>query len=407
MEQRLDPLDALAQILHVAPSAEETERLARAVKERRIDWDATLRLAHQHLLAPALWPAMVERNLAMPPPAGLRGFLRQRAAAEGGRHYLLALEDDHRANAGRNDAIRRQALNVIATLNAAGIEPAVLKGTRIILAGDAMFAAAFGAGRVLRDIDLVIAPAQWAKACQALNDAGYSQTGEASHAVAFSHPEGAVELDLHRQPIALHRPLPLPGYLQAEGFWRHTEALALPALRCRQLPAGKSLVHAILHTEVADLNFAAGDWPLRYLYETAFITRRSAAPLDWSPLRGLESRELQAALDAHLHAAHRLFGARLPPGFSGSASMRRHYWRCAMNARHPRSFRRANILLHKLRQAMTPWYLARKGFYRPSAGEGLPAARLRALGALSRRHLRNLPRLLFGGDDSGLPPPRV
>jgi hypothetical protein len=87
--------------------------------------------------------------------------------------------------------------------------------------------------------------------------------------------------------------------------------------------------------------------------------------------------------------------------------MRRHYWRCAMNARHPRSFRRANILLHKLRQAMTPWYLARKGFYRPSAGEGLPAARLRALGALSRRHLRNLPRLLFGGDDSGLPPPRV
>jgi hypothetical protein len=403
MEQHLDPLDALTQVLHLAPTAEQTGRLARAVKERRIDWNATLRLAHQHLLGPALWPALLEKKLVVAPAAALRGFLRQRAAAEGARHYLLALEDDHLANAARNAAIRRQAVAVVAALNAAGIEPAVLKGTRILL-DDGM--AGFGEARLLRDIDLVVPPEHWGRARRALHDAGYNQTGEAAHAIAFSHSEGPVELDLHRQPIALHRPLPLPDYLQPDGFWRHTRLLALSGLRCRQLPAGKSLVHAILHTEVADLNYAAGDWPLRYLHESAFMTRHSAGLLDWAVLCGLESA-LQAALDAHLHAAHRLFGAALPPGFSATASMRRHYWRCAMNARHPRSFRRANILLHKLRQAMAPWYLARKGFYRPAAGEGLPAARLRALAALSRRHLRNLPRLLFGGEDSGLPPPRV
>ena len=41
--------------------------------------------------------------------------------------------------------------------------------------------------------------------------------------------------------------------------------------RFRLLPPGESLIHAILHTEVADLNHAAGDWALRYLYETAVI----------------------------------------------------------------------------------------------------------------------------------------
>ena len=408
----LDSLTSLAAILHLdsdrGPGVEQRARLAQAIEQGRLDWDALMGFARQHLLAPALWPALLAAKLANPLPDAMRAYLGQRLSTTGARHYLLALEEDYRANIARNADIRRQAMSVIVTLNAAGIEPAALKGTRVILIGESPFAGA----RMLRDIDLVVPGDAWARAQAALRDAGYRHAGEAAHAAAFMHPDGGVELDLHRRPLSLHQPLPLPDYLTEAGFWRHTRPLDLADLRCHQLPDGENLVHLILHTEIADLNFAAGDWALRYLYETTVITRTENSGLDWAVLERLGAGDLHNVVKAHLYAARRLFGASLPAGFGEDWAQRRHYLRCRANARHPRSIRRVAILAYKLRQAMAPWYLASKGFYRPAAGDdqngnGLWAARLRAIGALLRNHLRHLPRLLFGGSDNGIPPPRV
>ena len=215
---------------------------------------------------------------------------------------------------------------------------------------------------------------------------------------------GGVELDLHRAPLALHEPMALPEFLTADGFWRHAQAGGLAELRWQRLKPEHALLHAIVHTEIADLNFAAGDWALRYLHETAWFTRRLSA---WPEVSALEAAELRHAVNAHLFAAHRLFGGALPPGFLADAPTRRHFRHCRLNARHPRTIRRVGILVYKLRQAMTPWYLIRTGFYRPALGRSLLAARLRALTTLSRRHALKLPRLLLGRDDSGVPPPRV
>ncbi|HEY2889500.1 MAG TPA: nucleotidyltransferase family protein [Dongiaceae bacterium] len=406
----LDSLTSLTAILHLGsdrgPGAEQQARLAQAIEEGGIDWEALMRFAQQHLLAPALWSALLSKKLTSPVPDAMRVFLARRlghAGHAGGRHYLLALEEDHHANIARNADIRRQAMGVISILNAVGIEPAALKGTRVILAGESPFAGA----RMLRDIDLVVPGDGWDRAQTALGDAGYRRVGEAAHAVGFTHPAGAVELDLHRRPLSLHQPLPLPDYLTEEGFWGRTERLDLAGAGCRQLPRAENLVHLILHTEIADLNFAAGDWALRYLYETAVITRAENNGLDWGVLERLAVGDLHKAMKAHLYAARRLFGAMLPAGFAEDWAQRRHYLRCRANARHPRSIRRIAILVYKLRQAMAPWYLANKGFYQPARGDGLGAARLRAIGTLLRNHLRHLPRLLLGGGDSGIPPPRV
>jgi hypothetical protein len=403
----IDSLTSLTAILHLdsghGPGAEQQARLAQAIEEGGIDWEALMRFAQQHLLAPALWPALLAKELARPLPDAMRVFLARRLGHAGGRHYLLALEDDHRANIARNADIRRQAMGVISILNAVGIEPAALKGTRVILAGESPFAGA----RMLRDIDLVVPGDGWDRAQTALGDAGYRRVGEAAHAVGFTHPAGAVELDLHRRPLSLHQPMPLPDYLTEEGFWRRTERLDLAGAGCRQLPHAENLIHLILHTEIADLNFAAGDWALRYLYETAVTTRAEKNGLDWVVLDRLPAGDLRKAMKAHLFAARRLFGALLPGSFAEDWAQRRHYLRCRANARHPRSIRRIAIVVHKLGQAMAPWYLVRKGFYRPARGDSLGAARLRAIGTLLRNHLRHLPRLLLGGGDSGIPPPRV
>src|SRR4029077_14426695 len=170
----------------------------------------------------------------------------------------------------------------------------------------------------------------------------------------------------------------------------------------------ESLVHSILHTEVADLNFAAGDWALRYLYETAVITRDPAIGLDWSLLDALGYDDLGRPLRAHLHAANALFDGRFPAYLPRAWPLRRCFLCCRPNGLHTPAIRRVNILVHKLRQAMAPWYLSRKGFYhRPETGVGLWRARAQVLGSLLVSHVLRLPRLLCGGEDSGLPPPRV
>src|SRR6266404_3093913 len=405
VRRSLHPLNSLISVLRLNASPADEAALAQAMGEGRIDWDSTVGLAMEHLLAPAIWPALAEKNLATSMPDAMRQFLAARYAAGGqGRNFLLALEDMYLANAARNARIRDQALKAIAVLNAAGIEPATLKGMRLLLGSESSFRHA----RCLRDIDLVVPPGDWAKACAALREAGYRDGSVAPHAASFILSGGVVEIDLHLCPLSLHAPANLPVYLTSEGFWQHTIPVALPGFRCRQLPAGESLVHSILHTEVADLNFAAGDWALRYLYETAVITRDPAIGLDWSVLDALGDDDLGRPLRAHLHAANALFDGRLPDGFARSWPLRRHFLRCRANARHPRAIRRVNILVHKLRQAMAPWYLSRKGFYhRPETGVGLWRARARVLASLLVYHGRRLPRLLFGGEDSGLPPPRV
>jgi hypothetical protein len=397
-----EPLRSLSAILRLDG---DTAALREAMQQGGLDWAATAELASQHLLLPALWPALVDKKLVAPMPEALRRYLGERAKPAGeGRNFLLALEDMYLVNASRNASIRQQALEAIAALNAAGIEPGALKGTRHLLGGDSPFSRA----RILRDIDLVVVPGDWERAGSALRDAGYRATGAAPHAVSYGAPGAIVEIDLHRRPLSLHAPASLPAYLTEDGFWPPTIAIGLAGLRCRQLPPGESLVHSILHTEVADLNFAAGDWPLRYLHETAVVTRDDRLRPDWSVVEGLAGDDLRLPLQAHLYAAHRLFGGALPDRFAESGRIRRHFRRCRANALHPRSIRRASILVHKMRQAMSPWYLERKGYLSAQAGPlALWPARARVLTDLLMRYGWRLPRLLFGGDGDSVPPPRV
>jgi hypothetical protein len=266
----------------------------------------------------------------------------------------------------------------------------------------------FVEGRLLRDIDLVVPGDAGERIAAALQSIGYigdaAATARSPHGQSFHRPWDPASLDLHVEPLSLHEPAALPEWLTARGLWERAVPQSREESRFRLLPPGESLIHAILHTEVADLNHAAGDWALRYLYETAVLSREAA--IDWSLLGSLGGPALRRPVEAHLLAAARLFSAALPPGVGGSPRARIHYLRCRLNARHPRYVRRATFLAYKLRQAMAEWYLRRKGFL-GDGRSGLWRARLRALRALLGHHRKALPGLLLGGDDDPLPPPRV
>ena len=406
-------LDALCAILALERSPEDADAFASAMRAGRVDWQATVDLAERHLLLPALWPALLEKKLASELPPALRQFMAGRGTrGPGGEERqgaFLVLESAYAANLARNRAIRDALLAILAALNGAGVEPGLLKGSRLLLAG----ATGVSAWRVLRDIDLLLRPQDWSAGLAALGALGFRPQGQVAglprQGLALIRHAGPTEIDLHVAPLSLHEPLPLPAWLTAEGFWQRAEAVAVEGRRYRRLPAAESLVHGILHTEVADLNHEAGDWVLRYLYETAKMTRAAGVSLDWAVVRGISDQALARALSAHLHAASRLFGALVPADFSADATAKRQFQRCRRNLLHPQSVRRAAFLGHKLRQAMSPWYLQRKGYYPES--DGTPAQLWRARWCLLLDLLRwQLPRLLrrpFGGADDPVPPPRV
>jgi tetratricopeptide (TPR) repeat protein len=189
VRRSLHPLNSLISVLRLNARPADEAALAQAMGKGRIDWDSTVGLAMEHLLAPAIWPALAEKNLATSMPDAMRQFLAARYAAGGqGRNFLLALEDMYLANAARNARIRDQALKAIAALNAAGIEPAALKGMRLLLGSGSSFRHA----RCLRDIDLVVPPGDWAKAWAALREAGYRDGSIAPHAAELAlRPDNA------------------------------------------------------------------------------------------------------------------------------------------------------------------------------------------------------------------------
>jgi len=402
-------LETLSAILRLDSDEKRTKDLRAAMMEGRLAWAATAALAGFHLLLPALWPALVGKKLVQPIPAALRQFMaeRCRASADDEQNVFLLVEGSFNANAARNQAIKAQLVEIIRALNAAGVLPGLIKGARLLLAGDWHYVA----GRTLRDIDLLLAPADWAAGTAALQAIGYRPAqGDFAHpqqGAALVGPGGPAEIDLHAAPLSLHEPLALPAYLTVEGFWQRAKTIAEDGLTYRLLPAAESLVQGIIHTEIADLNYAAGDWALRYLHESAVLSQDPAC--DWSVLAALAGTPLARPVEAHLLAARELFGARLPEGFADSPAARRQVRRCRRNISHPRTLRRVSMLAHKFRQAMSEWYLRRKGYY-PEASSGrwmLWRARLMALRDLLRSYGPRLAHMLIDGADDPLPPPRV
>jgi len=402
-------LDTLAAILRLGDQT-HSEALRPAMKEGVINWRATLALADRHLLLPALWPALTEKKLAEPVPLPLRQFLVEREwnVADGSarQNVFLFLEDQFAANAARNRMIRGQLGEIIGALNAAGIVPGLIKGARLLLAGDWRYVA----GRTLRDIDLLIEPGDWSAGLRAIGAVGYRpaqiHSDQPRQGAAFVGP-GPADIDLHVTPLTLHEPVPLPSYLTAEGFWERAATITDDGLVYRLLPPAESLAHGIIHTEIADLNYTAGDWALRYLHETAVLSQDPAC--DWSVLAALAESPLSRPVEAHLLAARDLFGAALPKGLASSPAASRQFRRCRRNITHPRSWRRCSVLAHKFRQAMSEWYLRRTG-YIPQTGytrAELWRGRLWVLRDLLRIHGPRLLRRPFGGDGDPLPPPRV
>lgn len=287
-------------------------------------WMDVLELANEHLLTPAL-----ADSPALPDDA---------------RDYVATL---YGLNGERNAMLRKQALELVGTLNRRGIEPALLKGGLTLFDGPYRDPAQ----RMMRDLDLLVPAASRDVAIEVLQSLGYGlarEYGASHHAFGdFARPNDPGSVDLHTELVD-------PWYvLPAAEVWRRARLIEVDGVRfCAPSPTDRVL-HNLLHAQVHHLgNYYRGELPLQQVHELVALARHFGPAVDW---RFIERRLAEYRLDTPLHsyllAADWLFGLAWPLERPPALGARLHRLRCLLQ-----------IELRTLRWLAVPWGNLRGAF---------------------------------------------
>lgn len=309
-----------------AGGAEGSER-RRAV----VDWAMPVALANEHLVGPAFFASLSAAGAADDLPAEARDYLA-----------LL-----HRCNAERNEALRRQLIELLHRLTQAGIEAMVLKGARsfvIDLYGDP-------GARMFRDLDVVVRPERVERALEILASMEYRVANTylpEQNAVAEltrSGDPGAV--DLHVEIVdARHL------YNAAE-MWSRAVPATIGGIPCFVPSATDAMLHHLIHAQIHFRGaYYWGAIELRQLHEYAALARQGGGELDWAFVEArLEKHGLKTMLESYALTAQRLLGAPWPLQRAPSWAARFHVRRTAVLLTAP-----------KLEQVVAPWANLRAAF---------------------------------------------
>ena len=322
-------------------TAEARAALRERVRMPGLDWRQVLSLAGAHFVLPALWTAYSRKSMTADLPPRMRD-------------ELAAI---HWRNVRRNQAIRAQAEEAVAVLNAAEIAPVLLKGAIHL------FEPNFGdpGARTMRDLDILVPGVEMERAAAALIRLGYKIDPEASECLdhrgrrdrhrfpRLIRPGAAVPLELHRSLGARGRPATGAPFLldtadmSADVARGGPDDCAMPELAalCDARPLGARgltlaglspehrICHAILQSELQHRHHALGVISLKELLDLAAVREGHGAGIDWPAIRDIfRLNDREAVLDSfYLHAA-RCFSLPLPDRLGHEGAAQRHAWRC-------------------------------------------------------------------------------
>ncbi|MEX2451068.1 MAG: nucleotidyltransferase family protein [Rhodospirillales bacterium] len=304
-------LSALADCL--CPADDGEGRLA----PREIDWTAVIELANRHLLGPAVYARLCKTG-------------RDRRVPEDVLAYLAML---HELNIERNKALRRQVEEVIRTLNAAGVEPMLLKGAIALVepfSGEDNVST-----RMMRDLDILVRRDAANRSISALESLSYDVVNahlEGYHAIAdFVRMDMPGAVDLHVELID-------PEYvLPAREVWQQATRLSVRGLKVFIPSPTHRMLHHLLHAQVHHLaNFYRGDIVLSQLFEFTTLADRMRNRIDWQGIEAcMYGHRLKSVLHSYLIAANRLFGMPWPLETSPTPAARVHFRRCLLQIKYP------------------------------------------------------------------------
>lgn len=260
-----------------------------------LDWNAVVRVAQQHKVAPALWSAIASRGDV---PSPVKAYFQM----------------ERELNARRNTVLMDSLEAIVARLNGEGIAPALLKGSASVASG----LYPDPAERLMLDLDLLVTPEQAAASVAALRALGYTDlhvsrtrwvSQEVHHLPALCAPSGDFVVELHTWLLDKQYEPMLP---HAVVMQRATE-VQWRGGRVRMLhPTDRvvhNIVHAQLHHELSDMGTAE----IRQLRELCLLVAQFADIVDWQDVeRRFTTTRQRRALSGQATHCRELMDIRLP-----------------------------------------------------------------------------------------------
>lgn len=258
----------------------------------KLDWMSVLALANEALVTPRIYAAALQAGTVAEMPSEVRIFLHE--------VWLRNRE--------RNRRLFIQLQEAVATLNAVGIEPILLKGA----AHWAALGRPAAYDRMLTDIDLLVGDEHAPAALRALEASGYVthkfwENPSKYVAADLGRPDCVGIVDLHRRP-----PGPDAEARAAMALEDQFVSVGWDGVRARAPSPALQIFLLVLHDQFEDGGYWRGKFVLRHLMDIADLTRQPAG-VDWSVVAGLaNTRLVRNTTDAQLLAAASICGAVVP-----------------------------------------------------------------------------------------------
>lgn len=267
-----------------------------------IDWNAVVRVAQQHKVAPALWSAIASRGDV---PTPIRAYFQM----------------ERELNVRRNTVLMDGLEAILVRLNGEGIVPALLKGSASVASG----LYADPAERLMLDLDLLVTPEQAAASVAALRALCYTDlhapqtrwvAQEVHHLPALCAPSGDFVVELHTWLLDKQYEPMLP---HAAVMQRATEAQWRSG-RVRMLNPTDRLVHNIVHAQMHHHLSDMGTVEIRQLRELCLLVARFGDSVDWQDVaRRFTTTRARRALSEQATHCRELMNVRLPVAELGAA----------------------------------------------------------------------------------------
>jgi len=298
------------------------------------DWQAVLRLANQSLTVTTLAARLRDHGAVVPDEVS---------------QFLGAIVDRNRR---RNARMRAQLAEAVALLSAAGVTAVAIKGAAILAkANDRTLG-----DRILSDLDLLVAPADFDRAQSLLVASGYalSPASDRRNLVGvLARPGDAGTIDLHGRVTGLH------------GFDPMADARAVPvdgtAVRVPS-PTAQILI-LLVHDILRGKDYLWGLFDLRHLADMDDLAR-SDDPPDWDAVAATLPPWITTALRTQLLSLRRLLNSRVSIRCSKLWRARLHFHR-----------RRLQIAYPRLMPALVAASIATDPFFLPARRATLTAGR--------------------------------
>ncbi|WP_291574603.1 nucleotidyltransferase family protein [Bradyrhizobium sp.] len=342
-------LALLGKILEVRPTTASSAALRLAFFDKCFSWPSLVEFANAHdLLAPFVL-ALRDRSLLFPVPHTCDSATRE-------KHVTTRLTSTWNQHLERQDDLRDQLLTIIAALNEREITPLLIKGACHLTEMEG-----WSVARGMRDLDIVVQPAELGDATAALKLLGYEFANlpelDGQHhllQMQLSDRHGAVEL--HSNALAFNAEPLLPTdrirELSVNRDFRGTQF--------RKLPAAWHVLHGLLHHQVADRGHARHLLALKGLWEFSMGANELSAR-DWHVIIAyMENSGQIDVLLSWVAQGNSLFGLPIPETVRITENARAHASETIRRAAWPYPLRRAMFITDQFGFAFHPDTLAQR-----------------------------------------------